>query len=64
MVQILTEARAIAKTEIEKGLTIIRWKEKRTDEAVADDDFHDGEEMHNYDNKIVDFAMTKASDMK
>ena len=52
------------KTEIEKGLTIIRWNEKSNDEAAVDDNFTEGEETHNVDNKIVDFAMTKATDMK
>ena len=54
------------KTKIEKGLTIIRWKEKRDDEADDDeyveDDATERVENDNAEAKIVDFAMTKATD--
>ena len=56
------------RTEIEKGLTIIRWKEKRTDEAdnydYVEDDATERVEADNIEAKIVDLAMTKATEMK
>ena len=53
------------KTEIEKGLAIIRWKEKKNEtEAEAVDDFADNEELLNMEKKVVDFSMIKATKMK
>ena len=52
------------KTEIEKGLTIVRWKEQGKDEAGVDDDATESVEAQNVENKTVDFALTKATDMK
>ena len=52
------------KTEIEKGLTIIRWKEQGLDEGDKADDATECVEDHNVEAEIVDFAMTKATEMK
>ena len=61
------------KTEIQKGLTIIRWKDKGSDENgndkaeavdVADDNNDDAlMEAQNVQSKTVDFAMTRATYM-
>ena len=53
-----------AKTEIEKGLTIIRWKEKEDEETEAVDNLAENEEIYNIAGKVVDLSMMKATDMK
>ena len=54
------------KTEIEKGLTIVRWKEKEKDDegTKAEEDFYENEELMNVQRKCVDMTLTKATDMK
>ena len=54
------------KTEIEKGLTIVRWKEKdKEDEgAKAEEEFWEKEELMNVERKLVDMTLKKATDMK
>ena len=59
------------KTEIEKGLAIVRWKVKDKDEDGDDDDdedddgeVSDNEELLNVEQKIVDLTLKKATDMK
>ena len=53
-----------AKTEIEKGLAIIRWKEKETEATEAEENFAENEELNNLERKVVDLSLTKATDMK
>ena len=59
---------SIAKrTEIEKGLTIVRWKEKEMDDeggTKAEEDVVEKEELGNVQQKIVDLTLKKATDMK
>ena len=53
------------KTEIEKGLTIIRWKEKEKEEAdVEEEEEEINGELFNIERKCVDLTLKKASDMK
>ena len=54
------------KTEIEKGLTIIRWKDREEEDESgdADEEFNENEELLNVQRKIVDSTLTKATDMK
>ena len=54
------------KTEIEKGLTIVRWKVKeKVDDGVEDeDDVHENEELMNVERKLVDMTLKKATEMK
>ena len=52
------------KTEIEKGLTIIRWKERDKDDAEVDEEFEENEELLNVERKLVDLSLKKATDMK
>ena len=54
------------KTEVEKGLVIVRWKEKSKDNEISETDnlFVDTEVVANEQTKTVDFSMTKARDMK
>ena len=54
------------KTEIEKGLTIVRWKEKEKEDegARAEEDVYENEEMMNVQRRLVDMTLKKATDMK
>ena len=52
------------KTEIEKGLTIIRWKEKEKEEAAGEEEEEINGELFNIERKRVDLTLKKASDMK
>ena len=55
------------RTEIEKGLTIVRWKEKEMDDeggTKAEEDVLEKEELGNVQQKIVDLTLKKATDMK
>ena len=52
------------KTEIEKGLAIIRWKEKETDETEAETNFNETEGLSNVEKKVVDISMMKATELK
>ena len=52
------------KTEIEKGLTIIRWKEKEKEEAdVEEEEEEINGELFNIERKCVDLTLKKASDI-
>ena len=51
------------KTEIEKGLTIIRWKEKEEADVEEEEEEINGE-LFNIERKCVDLTLKKASDMK
>ena len=52
------------KTEIEKGLTIIRWKEKEKEDAEVEEEEEINGELFNVERKCVDLSLKKASDMK
>ena len=54
------------KTEIEKGLTIVRWKEKENEDegSKAEEEEFENEELMNRERKIVDMTSIKATDMK
>ena len=49
------------KTEIEKGLTIIRWKERDKDDAEVDEEFETNEELLNVERKLVDLPLKKSN---
>ena len=54
------------KTEIEKGLTIVRWNEKENEDegSKAEEEEFENEQLMNRERKIVDMTSIKATDMK
>ena len=60
-----TKLKIIAtKTKIEKGLTILRWKQNTSEEEAVFKIFVENQENNNLEEKVVDFSMTKATGIK